>query len=638
VNISQYKKGINPMEIINEKPGKTVMLLGNEAITRGALEAGIDVATTYPGTPSSEIADTFSYIAKYLKSEKRKIPYYFEYSTNEKVALEVAAAASFCELRSLTCMKHVGLNVASDPFMTYLYVGCKGGHIIVSADDPSCHSSQNEQDNRYFAMFGNAPMLEPSTPEEAKEMTRIGFDISEELQLPILLRTTTRLNHARGPVILKKPKKPKGKGYFKKDPTLIPVPAVTRTKHKILLKKMEKAATISDESLFNEIIQIGKKSRMGIVTSGVSFNYVMEAVEDLDLNVTILKLGMSHPLPPSLCKKMIEDYDELIIVEELEPLLENQFKNLAFDLGSNVKLYGKSTGHFSRLYEYDPYTVTSTLAKIFKKINPLPKNLFTSKLTLPRRPPALCPGCPHRATYYAVKKAAPKDTVYPTDIGCYTLGMEPPLYMADLLLCMGSNAGIACGFAVSTEQKIISFMGDSTFFHSGIPPVIDAAHHNYDVVITVLDNRTTAMTGHQPHPGNDFDGMGNPARRVVVEEVVKGCGIDHIEVVNPNVIRRTIEAFKRALEYKGPSVVVSKSPCIILENRYKRRQGKKIPVFMIDMEKCSGCGICIDTFGCPAFFYDENKSVHIDPQQCNGCGNCIQICPSKAIKLRKEEA
>ena len=237
------------MEIINEKPGKTVMLLGNEAITRGALEAGIDVATTYPGTPSSEIADTFSHIAKYLKSEKRKIPYYFEYSTNEKVALEVAAAASYCDLRSLTCMKHVGLNVASDPFMTYLYVGCKGGHIIVSADDPSCHSSQNEQDNRYYALFGNAPMLEPSTPEEAKEMTRIGFDISEKLELPLLLRTTTRLNHARGPITFKKPQKPKGKGYFKKDPSLVTVPAIAREKHHILLKKMEKAAIISDKSL-----------------------------------------------------------------------------------------------------------------------------------------------------------------------------------------------------------------------------------------------------------------------------------------------------------------------------------------------------------------------------------------------------
>jgi indolepyruvate ferredoxin oxidoreductase alpha subunit len=625
------------MEIINEKPGKILMLLGNEAITRGAIEAGVDVATTYPGTPSSEIADSFSYIAKYLNSEKRKIPFYFEYSINEKVALEVAAAASFCGLRSLTCMKHVGLNVASDAFMTYLYVGCKGGHIIVSADDPSCHSSQNEQDNRYYALFGNAPMLEPSNPEEAKEMTRVGFDISEELKLPLILRTTTRLNHARGPITLKKIRKPKGKGYFDKDPNLVTVPSVARQQHPILLEKMKNAEKISDESSFNKIIQIGTKSKIGIITSGVSYNYVREAVEDLGLNVTILKLGMTHPLPPKKCKKMINSYDTLVIVEELEPILENHFKALAFDLRKSVKIYGKSSGHFSRLFEYTPDIVTEALSLIFQKKNPLLKKSAASSLSLPSRPPALCPGCPHRATYYAAKKASSKNTIYPTDIGCYTLGKEPPLYMADLLLCMGSNAGTACGLAKATDQKIISFMGDSTFFHSGIPPIVNAAHHNHDVVITVLDNRTTAMTGHQPHPGTDMDGMGQIAKRIVVEDVVKGCGIDHVEVVNPNLIKKTIEAFKRALDFNGPSVIVSKSPCILIENRNKRKQGKKIPVFMIDQEKCNKCGICIDTFGCPAFYYREGKTIHIDIQQCNGCGNCLQICPSKAIKLKREE-
>jgi len=625
------------MEIIDEKPGKTILLLGNEAITRGAIEAGVDVATTYPGTPSSEIADTFSAIAKYLKKQDKKPPFYFEYSTNEKVALEVAAAASFCNLRSLTCMKHVGLNVASDAFMTYLYVGCKGGHIIISADDPSCHSSQNEQDNRYFALFGSAPMLEPTTPEEAKEMTRQGFDLSEELRLPVLLRTTTRLNHARGTIKLTKPKKPKGKGFFEKDPNLVTVPAVARKQHPELLKKMEQAAKISDESPFNKIIQHGKKSKMGIATSGVSYNYVKEAVEDLRLDVRILKLGMTHPIPPKMCKSFLESCDTVVVVEELEPFLENQLKALAYELGSSVKILGKSTNHFSRLYEYTPDIVTAVLAKIFDKKNPLeqPK---PAKLKLPRRPPALCPGCPHRATYYAVKKVAPESTIYPTDIGCYTLGKEPPLEMADLLLCMGSNAGTACGLSVSTDQKIISFMGDSTFFHSGIPAIINAAHHNDDVVITILDNRTTAMTGHQPHPGTETDGMGNPAKRILVEDVVKGCGIEHIEVVNPNVIRKTSEAFKRALEFKGPSVVVSKAPCILLENRDKRRAGKTIHTFTVDQDKCDHCDICISEFGCPAFYHDEENHVQINETVCNGCGNCVQVCPAHAIKVRKEES
>ncbi len=622
------------MEILEDKPGKQILLLGNEAIVRGALEAGVDVATTYPGTPSSEIADTFSLIARSFTKQKKDPGFYFEYSTNEKVAIEVAAAASFSGLRSLTCMKHVGLNVASDAFMTYLYVGCKGGHVIVSADDPSCHSSQNEQDNRYFALFGGAPMLEPATPQEAKEMTRVGFELSEELKLPILLRTTTRLNHVRGKIELKSIQKPRGKGHFEKDPMLVTVPAVARLQHPILLKKLEYAEKISENSQFNKIITIGKPYDWGIVTSGVSYNYVKELANDMKLNVRILKLGMTHPLPTKMCKDFIKSCKKIVFVEELEPILENQFKAMAYDLGSKVKIYGKSTGHFSRLYEYNLDIVAEALSKIFKIKNPIVKPK-ESKVKLPSRPPALCPGCPHRATYYAAKKAQPKGVVYPTDIGCYTLGKDKPLEMADLLLCMGSNAGTACGLAVATDQKIISFMGDSTFFHAGIPPIIDAVHHNHDVVITILDNRTTAMTGHQPHPGTDFDGMGRPAKRILVEDVVKGCGIKHVEIVDPNKIKETTEAFKRALASKGPSVVVSKSPCILLENRDKRKRGEDIFVHEIDQEKCKKCKICIAQFGCPSFYYGEDENIYIDAQQCNGCGNCADLCPFDAISPKE---
>lgn len=623
------------MEIIESKAGKTILLLGNEAITRGALEAGVDVATTYPGTPSSEIADTFSIIAKYLNTKGEKIPFYFEYSTNEKVALEIAAAASFSGLRTLTCMKHVGLNVASDTFMTYLYVGCKGGHIIVSADDPYCHSSQNEQDNRYFALFASCPMLEPTTPEEAKEMTRIGFEISEELGLPLLLRTTTRLNHMRGPVTLNKSQKPRGKGHFEKDIMLVTVPVTARAKHPVLLKKLEKAEKISEKSHFNEVINIGKSGNIGIVTSGVSFNYVKEAVEDLKLDVKILKLGMTHPLPRKMCEEFIKSCKEIIVVEELEPILENQFKEMAYDIGSDVRLYGKSTGHFSRLYEYNPDIVTNVLSKVFKVKNPFSKHIL-SKTKLPSRPPVLCPGCPHRATYYAAKKASPRGTIYPTDIGCYTLGKAPPLEMADLLLCMGSSVGTACGLAVATDQKIISFIGDSTFFHSGIPAIIDAVHHNHNCVIAVLDNRTTAMTGHQPHPGTEYDGMGQPAKLIKIEDVVKGLGVKHVEVADPNDIKKTTEAFKRAVEFRGPSVVVSKSPCILLENRSRLEAGEKIPVYSIDQKKCRQCNLCISQFGCPAFYFAEDNGVYIDEQQCTGCGNCVQICPFDAIHKKKE--
>ena len=618
------------MEITEDKVGKQTLLLGNEAITRGALEAGVDVATTYPGTPSSEIADTFSKIAKNATRQNKDPGFYFEYSTNEKVALEIAAATSISGLRSLTCMKHVGLNVASDVLMTYLYLGCKGGHIIVSADDPYCHSSQNEQDNRYFALFGSAPMLEPTTPQEAKEMTRLGFEISEELKLPVLLRTTTRLNHARGVVTFNKLQKPRKKGNFEKDPLLIAVPHTARVRHPVLLEKMKHAEKISEKSPFNSIINIGEPKDRGIVASGVSFNYVKELAEVMNLNVKILKLGMTHPLPRKMCEKFIKSCNSIVIVEELEPILEQQFKAIAHDIQSNAKIYGKSSGHFSRLYEYNPDIVADAVSKIFKVKNPFPKPI-QPKLKLPSRPPALCPGCPHRATFYAVKKAAPKEIIYPTDIGCYTLGKSPPLKVADLLLCMGSNVGTACGFSIATDHKIISFMGDSTFFHAATPGIIDAVHHNHDCVITILDNRTTAMTGHQPHPGTDFDGMGRPAKLIKVEDVVKGIGIKHIEIVDPNNIKETTAAFKRALEFKGPSVVVSKSPCILLEVQRKRRADEKMPVYCVDQEKCKQCKTCITRFGCPASYFEKDGSVHIDATQCNGCGNCVQICPFGAI-------
>ena len=623
------------MEIIDNNPGKSILLLGNEAITRGAIEAGVSVATTYPGTPSSEIADTFSKIARHKYKMKEDPGFYFEYSTNEKVALEIAAAASITGLRSLTCMKHVGLNVASDTFMTYLYIGCRGGHVIVSADDPSCHSSQNEQDNRYFAIFGGAPMFEPSTPQEAKEMTRLAFEISEELNSPVLLRTTTRLNHARGPIKLKKIEKSKLLGKFEKNPMWVTTPEIARARHPELLNMLEKAEKISETYPYNEIIELDNKSDWGIITSGVSYNYVREISEELDIKVKILKLGMTHPIPKNLCKKFIKSCKNIVVVEELEPILENQIKQIIYDLGVSVKIFGKTSGFFSRLYEYNLDIVKENFFKIFKLKSQI-KKPNKSNIILPKRPPALCPGCPHRATYYAAKKAQPKDVIYPTDIGCYTLGREKPLEMADLLLCMGSNAGTACGLSVATDKKIISFMGDSTFFHSGIPPLIDAVHHNHNVVITILDNRTTAMTGHQPHPGNDVDGMGRPAKKIIVENVVKGCGVENIEVIDPNQIKKSTESYKRALEHKGTSVIISKSPCIILENRLKRKRNEVIPKYQIDQNKCKRCKTCIGKFGCPAIYFEEDESIHIDINQCNGCGNCATVCPFNAIYQKEK--
>ena len=612
------------MDVLSTKD--KALLLGNEAIVRGAIEAGIDVATTYPGTPSSEIADTFSKIARYYKSKGQEPGFYFQYSTNEKVAVEVAAAAAVSGLRALTCMKHVGLNVASDAFMTYMYVGCKGGHIIVTADDPSCHSSQNEQDNRYYAKFGNAPMLEPSNPHEAKEMVIEAFEISEELSLPILFRMTTRTSHIRGPVELGKINLKKKRGKFEKNPLMVTVPEVARKLHPVLLEKMERAERISEKSKFNFVEELGGKT--GIITSGAPYNYVKEVVQELGIKCRILKLGMTNPMPRKMCIDFLKECDRVIVVEELEPFLEEQLKAMAYEEGIDTKIYGKGYGELSRLYEYDMDIVESTLRKFFGLKEK--KEIKEPSVHAPPRPPVMCPGCPHRATYYAIKQVAPEGTIYPTDIGCYTLGKAPPLEMADFLLCMGSNVGTACGFSYATDQKVISFMGDSTFFHAGLPGIVNAVHHNHDCVIAVLDNRTTAMTGHQPHPGTEYDGMGNEAIMLKVEDVVKGLGVQHIEVVNPNNLKKTMEAFKRALNYKGTSVVVSKAPCALILPK-SVTEGS----FEIDQEKCTKCNVCIEKFGCPAFYRDGDQ-IKIDETLCNGCGVCTQVCEANAIRRRKK--
>lgn len=617
------------MEIIEAKPGETLLLLGNEAITRGALEAGIDFATTYPGTPSSEIADTFSKIARYLKAKGKDVPFYFEYSTNEKVALEISAAASLSGLRSLTCMKHVGLNVASDAFMTFMYVGCRGGNIIVTADDPGCHSSQNEQDNRYYAIFGNAPMLEPSNPQEAKDMTVDAFDISEELGLPLILRTTTRISHTRGIVRLGRIKRSRRKGRFEKNPFMVTVPSVARARHPVLLEKMKDAEKLSERSRYNKIIERG--GGVGIVASGVSVGYALDSLEILGIQADILKLGFTNPIPREMCGRFMEEHKKIIVLEELEPILENRLKTIAHDLGIDVEIFGKDSGHFSRLYEYNLDIVVEGISKILGVENPLPEGGKT-KLKLPSRPPVMCPGCPHRASYYSAKRASPRDTIYPTDIGCYTLGRSPPLKMADVLLCMGSNAGMACGFSKATDQKIISFMGDSTFFHAGIPAIIDAVHHNHDCVITILDNRTTAMTGHQPHPGTALTGMGEPARAIDIEQVVRGLGVEYVRTVDPTDLKECEKAFREALDFKGPAVVICKHPCILIENRERRKRGERIPVYQVNQERCKRCNRCIKEFGCPAFYFDEDGKVRINEELCNGCGVCAQVCPFGAIE------
>jgi len=609
-------------KLLTDSPGKEMLLLGNEAIARGALEAGLAFATCYPGTPSSEIPEQFFSISQ-------ETDLYFEYSTNEKVALEVGAGAAISGLRTMVTMKHVGLNVAADPLMTLAYLGVKGGMVIINADDPSLFSSQNEQDNRYYARLSSLPMLEPTNTQEMKDMTIAAFDLSEELELPVIIRTTTRLNHIRGAVKLSELKPIKTKDTFQKNPFhFVAVPAVSRKLHQLLMEKFDLAMEKSEHSSYNEIIGDGK---WGIVTNGVSFNYVRDAIPDLQIpdKVSILKLGFSWPMPKNLCTKFLGQVEKVLVVEELEPVMENDLRAIAQENGLTLPIKGKGVGKLSRLFEYDPGMVRAAIAKYFGvdykgsamvDISDLPE--------LPARPPNLCAGCPHRATYYAVKQVYGPDAINPTDIGCYTLGLLPPISMADLVICMGSSVSSSCGFSRATDQKVVSFIGDSTFFHSGITGLINAVHNNHKFTLVILDNGTTAMTGHQPHPGVDTEPMGVDRTRVSIEDVVRGCGVKDVHVVKPFKVKKSMEAVRASMEYDGVSVIISREYCPLFAGAIGER--KRTRPFYVNLNKCKDHRLCISQLACPAMFL-EGDQVSIDKNLCTGCSVCAQICPENAI-------
>ncbi len=614
-------------KLLNNSPGEKIMLLGNEAIARGAIEAGVAFATTYPGTPSSEIS-----LNLFQMSQESDL--YFEYSTNEKVALEVAAAAANSGLRTFCMMKHVGLNVAADPLMTLAYVGVTGGMVILTADDPSMFSSQNEQDNRYYAKFGNFPMLEPSSVPEAKEMIKYAFELSEQLLQPVLLRTTTRINHSNAFVTFGDISPRKSKGEFIREPSrCVTVPAVSRQLHAKVLENMSTAQTIGETSKLNIIDGSGK---FGIVTNGVSFHYAQDAVKDLGIedNTKILRLGFSNPMPEKLIKDFFKECEKILVIEEGEPFMEEAVKAFAQEEGIIIPIKGKSDELFSRLYEYDPAMVREKTALFFGiDYTPSTKLENADVPEIPMRPPNLCAGCSHRATFYEVKEAGKDmDIICPTDIGCYTLGFLPPLNMGDFVICMGSSVSTSCGFGQATDQKVVSFIGDSTFFHSGITGLVNAVFNNHNFTLVILENDITAMTGHQPHPGVDMERFGLAGfGRINIEQLVKTLGVKHVSIVKPFKVKKSIEIIKEALEYKGVSVIISQEPCTLYAKSMKLLKPRAFTV----SDKCAEHRDCINTIACPSFFIEDGK-VKIDADTCVGCAVCAQICPENAIRPLKK--
>ncbi|MFX1465412.1 MAG: indolepyruvate ferredoxin oxidoreductase subunit alpha [Promethearchaeota archaeon] len=615
-------------QILEDDVGKKTLLMGNVAIVRGAIEAGVSLASTYPGTPASEIGDTFATLVS-----RFGWPGYFEYSTNEAVALEAAAGASFAGVRAICSMKHVGANVAADPLFSLAYTGIDGGLVVITADDPSCWSSQNEQDNRHYAVHAGLPMLEPSSSQDALEMTRIAFEISEKTREPVLLRTTTRIAHTYGNVVFG-PIQDRKAPNFERRISRVMVPSNARPAHLRLLENLELARELSENSEFNKTLM--KDSELGIITSGISYAYALDAIKWLDLNASILKLGMTYPFPKKMIAEFIENADKVLVVEELDPWLETHVRAIAQVNSLNTPIFGKEQGLLPLAFELSTKQVASALAKISGKTLPVDYNAAneefeTAKELLVSRSPQLCAGCPHRASFYAIKQATKGQEVYVgNDIGCYALGIAPPFHLGDWLVCMGASIGIACGTAQVVDNPVIAVIGDSTFFHAGVPALINAVQNNARFTLVILDNLTTAMTGHQPSPGSKLGDFRGTA--IKIDELVKGCGIQKIYKTDPYKLKETIQIFEDAINQDGPSVVIARHVCALQLDRIKRKKGIKIIPSRVDPEKCEGCRTCIDEFSCVAFVWDTTKNqMRIEEVLCDGCGVCINVCPCGAI-------
>ena len=588
------------------------LLMGNEAIALGAVHAGVGFVSGYPGTPSTEILETVA--------RQNDGHIHVEWSVNEKSALEIAAGASYAGVRSMVTMKQVGLNVASDPLMSLAYIGVKGGMVIVVADDPGPISSQTEQDTRHFAQFSKLPVFDPASPEEAYEMVEDAFVLSEKYGTPVILRPTTRVCHGCGDVALKDKSENISPAGFEKDSRWVIFPKLSYQRHLDIETRNPEIGEAFSESRFNRIIGQGRK---GIATGGISYAYVKESLELLASDCKILKIGTPHPFPESLALSFLQSVDEVLVVEELDPVIEKELLFLCGKHHLNVTIKGKYTSTTQLAGENTVESVQAAVADFLQVLAPESTERVLPEL--PVRPPVLCPGCPHRASFYAVKKAmVGKKAVFSGDIGCYTLGNAAPLNMVDTCLCMGAGVTIAQGLHKAEPDAVnFAFIGDSTFFHTGIPGVVNAVYNGHDIVLIVLDNATTAMTGHQPHPGIGKTMMGSVSEKIKIDEVLRALGVKHIQKADPLDLANAVQAVKSAAAFQGVSAVIFESPCIAVT--------KPSAPYAVDTAACIGCGACMKQLGCPAIVMDGDFA-RIERSMCFGCGLCAQVCPAAAIK------
>jgi indolepyruvate ferredoxin oxidoreductase, alpha subunit len=535
----------------SKKSGKEI-LLGNEAIIRGALEAGVQFVSTYPGTPASEVGNIFYRIAK-------DFGVYFEFSTNEKVAMEAAIGASYSGMKTLVAMKNFGLNVALDALMPFVYTGTKGPTVIIIADDPSCHSSaQSEENTRGILLASRIPVLEPSTPQESKDFVKMAYRISEKFNIPVVVRTTTRVAHQKAQVLLEEIKKPVAAkiGFIRDTKRFITMPPRVFEMKKELMEKMVKIKAIAERNAANKIIK-GQKPGIGIVTSGASYLNVLEAMDELNVYPSVLKISFFNPLPEEKIKEFIKPLKKVLVVEELEPFLEEDIKRLAKDVNCKLEVFGKDL--ITEIGEMKPEYVTFALAKILNK-NYSPKNCKTVNA---KRAPQLCPGCPYWLVISAIKKAVDtKEVIFGGEIGCYMLFGGEAIKLQDYLMCMGSSISIAHGIKKAAGQKIITFIGDSSFFHSGIPALVNTVFNKSNPLVIILNNETTAMTGHQPHPVSVGTDSG-----INIEDVVRACGVKYVKTLDPANQQEFTDTVKDFMEKDSVSVIISKHPCKFAVNK-----------------------------------------------------------------------
>ena len=568
------------------------LMLGNEAFARGAYEAGVTVATAYPGTPSTEITEN---IAKHDEV-------YAEWAPNEKVALEVAIGASIAGARALCCMKHVGLNVAADPLFTASYTGVNGGLTIIVADDPGMHSSQNEQDSRFYARSAHLPMLEPSDSAEAKEFAKLAFELSEKFDTPVLVRSTTRLSHSQGHVETGDRQEIPLREYKKDIGKYVMMPGMAKKRHIVVEQRMKDIKAFADTLPINHIEYRDKK--IGVISSGIAYQYVREALPE----ASTLKLGMVYPLPEKLIREFAASVDKLYVAEELEPFFENQIKAMG------LAVVGKEL--FTVQGEYSTNLIRERIGG--------EKTEVTNPGALPQRPPVMCPGCPHRAVFYTIKKLGLTAT---GDIGCYTLGALPPLQGIDMCVCMGASIGTAMGMEKARgkdfARKLVAVIGDSTFFHSGITGLVEMMYNGATSTVIILDNSTTGMTGHQEHPGTGKNIKGDIACAVDIPALIGAIGVKHIRIVDPFDVKAIEQALKEETAREELSVIIARRPCALLN----KKASKAVCVIT---DKCRKCGVCL-RLGCPAIVKTES-GMHIDASLCTACGLCANVCAFGAIE------